>query len=223
MKVLTYHNIDYPPQEAKLKSLYVNTEKFENQIKLLKMLNINTVLPDSIGNDKKSVILTFDDGYRDFIKNAYPILKKYNSKAIIFVVAGLLDKYNIWDWQKLNVKKPLMDWEEIRFLINEGFEIGSHTITHPFLTKIPEKTAKAEIEDSKKMLEDKLGVEIKTFCYPYGDYNEKIKDMVINAGYKMAFSTKEGKYEESKDIFEIKRITVFGHWFLPQFLWKVAI
>jgi peptidoglycan/xylan/chitin deacetylase (PgdA/CDA1 family) len=221
MKVLTYHNVDFPPEDAKLKTLYVNPTKFERQVKYLKKFGVKTTLSDNINKEKNSVILTFDDGYRDFVKNAYPILKKYDTKAIIFVVAGLTDKFNIWDWEKIKVKKPLMDWEEIKFLVKEGFEIGSHTITHPFLTKIPEKTAKSEIEDSKKMLEDKLGIQINTFCYPYGDYNEKIKDMVINAGYKMAFTTQNGTLEESKDMYEIKRITVFGHWFLPQFLWKV--
>ncbi len=221
MKVLTYHNVDFPPEDAKLKTLYVNPTKFERQVKYLKKFGVKTTLSDNINKEKNSVILTFDDGYRDFVKNAYPILKKYDTKAIIFVVAGLTDKFNIWDWEKIKVKKPLMDWEEIKFLVKEGFEIGSHTITHPFLTKIPEKTAKSEIEDSKKMLEDKLGIQINTFCYPYGDYNEKIKDMVINAGYKMAFTTQNGTFEESKDMYEIKRITVFGHWFLPQFLWKV--
>ncbi|MFN3787424.1 MAG: polysaccharide deacetylase family protein [Sulfurihydrogenibium azorense] len=223
MKVLTYHNIDYPPENAKLKSLYVSPNKFESQIKLLKKLGFQTVLSDEINKSKKNIIFTFDDGYRDFVRNAYPILKKYNAKAIIFVVVGLTGKYNLWDWEKLNVKKPLMDWEEIKFLVSEGFEIGSHTITHPYLTKIPEKTAKAEIEDSKKILEDKLGVEIKTFCYPYGDYNERIKDLVADAGYKMAFTTQEGSYEESKDIYQIKRITVFGHYLLPQFLWKFLV
>ncbi|MGC8941928.1 MAG: polysaccharide deacetylase family protein [Sulfurihydrogenibium sp.] len=223
MKVLTYHNVDNPPPEAKLKSLYVKPEKFEKHIKYLNKFKLKTVLSDEIESQKNSIILTFDDGYRDFIKNAYPILKRYNAKAIVFVVAGLTDRFNLWDWEKINVKKPLMDWEELRFLVSEGFEIGSHTITHPFLTKIPEKVAKSEIEDSKKILEDKLGVEVKTFCYPYGDYNEKVKDMVINAGYKMAFTTQEGTFEESKDMFEIKRVTVFGHWILPQFLWKVML
>lgn len=217
-----YHNLDIPPKEAKLKSLYVKPRKFENQLKFLKKLDYDFVDSDYLDKEsKKSILLTFDDAFKDFYKNALPILKKYKGKAIVFVPVNLVGTFNHWDYEKLNVKKEIMDWNEIKDLVKEGIEIGSHTLTHPFLTKIPISQAKSEIEDSKKILEDKLGIEIKSFCYPYGDYNEKIKDLVIKAGYKYAFTTKEGSFKESKDLFEIKRITISGFDSLPRFLWKV--
>ena len=151
MKIFMYHNIDIPPKEAKLKSLYVKPNKFETQLKVLKKLGYNFVKTEDLENyPKKSILLTFDDGFEDFYDNAFPIIKKYNANAIVFVPAGLVGTFNQWDYEKLNVRKKLMNWEEIKRVYKEGIEIGSHTLTHPFLTKIPKEMAKTEIQDSKK-------------------------------------------------------------------------
>ncbi len=224
MKIFMYHNIDIPPKEAKLKSLYVKPNKFEIQLKVLKKLGYNFVkTKDLENNPKKSILLTFDDGLKDFYDNAFPIIKKYDANAIVFVPAGLVGSFNQWDYEKLNVRKKLMNWEEIKRVYKEGIEIGSHTLTHPFLTKIPKEMAKTEIQDSKKILEDMLSAEITCFCYPYGDYNGTIRDLVIEAGYKYAFTTKEGSLEQSDNFYEIKRIMISGFYSLPKVLWKTLI
>lgn len=116
-----------------------------------------------------------------------------------------------------------MDWQHLKELVSAGIEIGAHSLTHPYLSKIPEESAKREIEDSKKLLEDKLGIEVRTFCYPYGDYNQKVRDMVAQAGYLMAFTTKRGSFSKSPNLFEIRRITVFGNDFLLKFIFKVFV
>ncbi|MFN3870112.1 MAG: polysaccharide deacetylase family protein [Aquificaceae bacterium] len=225
MKVLTYHNVDKAPKGAKLKTLYVKPSQLEGQIVWLKRLGYYFGKSDDLlkGGHPKGVILTFDDAYLDFWEKALDILKKYKVPAIVFVPAGLVGTYNQWDYQKLNVKKPLMDWWHLRELTKMGIEIGSHSLTHPYLSQISPQRAKEEIKDSKSLLEDKLGVEIKSFCYPYGDYNSQVRDLVADAGYKLAFTTKEGKVEDSPNLFEIKRITVFGNDFLPKFLLKIAL
>ena len=221
MKVFMYHNIATPPKGAKLKSMYVKPEKLETQIKVLKKLGYNFVRTDQLEeNPKKAILLTFDDGYKDFYESAFPILKKYSISAIVFIPVGYVGTFNQWDYEKLNVKKPLMNWEEIREIHKHGIEIGSHTLTHPFLTKIPKEKAKVEIEDSKKMLEDKLSTEINSFCYPYGDYDERIRDLVMEAGYKYAFTTKEGSLEDSENLYEIRRKLISGYYSLPRVLWK---
>jgi Predicted xylanase/chitin deacetylase len=113
-----------------------------------------------------------------------------------------------------------MNWEELSFLVKEGVEIGSHTLTHPFLTKIPPAEARREIEDSKKLLEDKLGVEVKGFCYPYGDHNREVVEMVKKAGYQYAFTTLKGTYAQSPSKWEIRRIYASGYWTTLRFLWE---
>lgn len=221
MKVLTYHNIDTPPQQAKLKTLYVKPSKFKRQLSFLKKFGYTTPDLDKITFNKKEVILTFDDGYKDFLENALPVIKQSGFKAVVFVVADLAGTYNQWDWQKLNIKKPLMDWQDIEYILKQGVEIGSHTLTHPFLTKIDPKDAQREVEFSKKKLEDRLSVEIKSFCYPYGDYNQQIRDMVEKAGYRYAFTTKHGSFNRQDDPFQIKRLTVFGNMTLLEFGLKI--
>lgn len=222
MKVLTYHNIEKPPEEAKLKTLYVKPSKFERQLKALKWLGFKTsLIPDS--RNDNNVLLTFDDGYKDFVENALPLLKKHNFTAVVFVVAGLVGTFNVWDHEKLRVKKPLMDWKDLEYIIKEGIKVGSHTLTHPYLTGLDLREAKREIEASKKMLEDKLGIEVDCFCYPYGNYNEKIKELVKEAGYKYAFSTKTGTFKQGDDPYEIHRITVFGNMPLPVFMLKLIL
>jgi len=219
-----YHNIDIPPKEAKLKSLYVKPNKFETQLKILKKLGYNFIKTKELENNpKKSILLTFDDGFKDFYDNAFPIIKKYDANAIVFVPAGLVGSFNQWDYEKLNVRKKLMNWEEIKRVYKEGIEIGSHALTHPFLTKIPKEKVKTEIQDSKKMLEDILSTEITCFCYPYGDYNKTIRDLVIEAGYKYAFTTKRGSLEQSDNFHEIKRVSISGFYSLPKVLWKTVI
>lgn len=221
MKVLTYHNIADPPKEAKLKTLYVSQRKFEKQLWLLKTLGHRSFTTEAIDFSQRSVFLTFDDGYADFVDMALPLLERYNFKALVFVVVDRVGQYNTWDADKLRVKKPLMDWKDLEYIVKKGIEIGSHSLTHPFLTQIDPKDAQREIEGSKKKLEDRLGILVKSFCYPYGNYNPRIKEMVAKAGYEYAFTTKSGKFEKGDDPLEIRRITVFGNMSLLGFLLRL--
>lgn len=223
MKVFTYHNIDKAPKEAKLKTLYLSPSKFSRQLSFLKFFGYKTPSLNDVRFTDKEVILTFDDGYQDFLDKAFPVLDRYGFKAVVFIVADLVGSYNVWDWQKLNIKKMLMNWEDIAFILKRGVEIGSHTLTHPFLTQLDPREAWREIEFSKKKIEDRLGVEVTSFCYPYGDYNTAIRDMVEKAGYKYAFTTKTGSFDLNSDKYQIKRITVFGNMTLIKFgmnLWR---
>lgn len=225
MKVLTYHNIGKPPLSAKLKTLYVKPWDLRKQIKTLKLLGYKFLRSQDLlkGPEDRAVLLTFDDAYLDFWENAFPLLMEESIPTLVFVPAGLVGKFNKWDYERLKVKKTIMDWQHLKELVSAGIEIGSHSLTHPYLSKIPEESAKREIEDSKKLLEDKLGIEVRTFCYPYGDYNQKVRDMVAQAGYFMAFTTKRGSFSKSPNLFEIRRITVFGNDFLLKFIFKVFV
>ena len=212
IKALMYHSVGIPPEEAKLKSLYTHPKLFERQIKTLKKLGFKSVdskeLTDFInGKDlHKSICITFDDAYKDVFENALPVLKTYNFKAIIFVPVALVGEYNKWDFEKLNVKKPVASWEDIKNALKEGFEIGSHAMSHAPLSTLDNKSLKQEVELSKKILEDKLGVEITTFCYPYGDYDDRVIDAVKEAGYKLAFSVNSGHIKKGDDPYLLKRI-----------------
>ncbi len=132
------------------------------------------------------ISLTFDDGLRSQFEQALPILNQHGLSATFFLVANtdpiLTDGYPHPDWSKT-------DWNEkdIQFfksMVQQGHEIGAHSVNHrhPFLDKDP----KLEAEGSKKWIEDRVGVRITSYCYPFSHFTDPIKKAVINAGYKQA-------------------------------------
>jgi peptidoglycan/xylan/chitin deacetylase (PgdA/CDA1 family) len=157
------------------------------------------------GNPERRVVLTFDDGFCDVFEHALPLLRMYRLRSILFLVSDLLGKFNEWQVKTGDVKEPLMDAAQIREWLTAGQQIGSHTRTHPRLTQIPLAAAREEIAGSKKSLEDRFGVRIDHFCYPFGDWNETVRDLVIEAGYKTACTSRYGINTPETPPFELNR------------------
>lgn len=160
-------------------------------------------------NEKKfscrTAVLNFDDGYANFFQEAYPILKKYNFRATIFVSVNFIGKrYDILP--HLNLLK--LNWEEIRFLSEEGFEFGSHCMHHFNLTSLSIVQARFEIEKSKAVLEDALGKEVTSFCYPNGVFNREICDMVKECGYHSAVTLIPGNSNDVNNIYTLRRVVI---------------
>lgn len=226
--IITYHNIDIPKPNIKLPGLYVTPTSFKLQMFLLKKLNadvlsINKLLNPPTKHNKKCIAITFDDAYNDFYDNAFYLMEKYNYRPHLFVVSDLVGSYNKWDYDRLNVKKTLLDWGKIKELSDNGVIIDSHTMTHPSLTNITLDKAKAEITDSKKKIEDFIGRTVDGFCYPYGDYNENVKGIVMDAGYKYAVTTKKGKIYGKPDPFSLNRISIKKNTNIFKFIYKLTV
>jgi len=213
--ILMYHNIDNPPKNARIPNLYVTPRMFRFQMWYLKKAGIRVLpirdLVAAVGageTQDNMAAITFDDGYVDFYKNAYPILRQHSYPSTVFVVSGLAGKENAWDQVNESINKPLMDWEQLREINKNGVEIGSHTRTHPELTRISTVEQNDEIAGSKKDLEERLNRTLNTFCYPGGDYNPQVKEMVKNAGYHCAVTTRRGHVEKGNDPFALRRIPI---------------
>ena len=160
-------------------------------------------------NNDKSVILTFDDGFEDFYLNALPVLKKYGFTACIFIITGYIGEKSNWDYNWGRFKKRHLSWEQISNLSQAGFEIGSHTVNHPDLTKIPRRYLHFELKASKVTLEDKLGREVSFLSYPFGRYNKLVRDETERVGYKGAFTLSRNLRRKSHDSFSIPRMGVY--------------
>jgi peptidoglycan/xylan/chitin deacetylase (PgdA/CDA1 family) len=158
-------------------------------------------------NSAKPIYLTFDDGFVDVWKFAMPALQAEKFVGIQFLVSGLIGKTNEWQQRHGDVVEPLMDDAQIRDWLASGNRIGSHTVSHPHLTQISPDSAREEICTSKKALEDRFGVPIEHFCYPYGDWNEAVRDVVVHAGYKTACTTESGINTANVSPFSLKRFT----------------
>jgi len=152
-------------------------------------------------------VLTFDDGYVNVLRYGLEPLASTGFKAIQFLVADLLGSCNQWDVPQGEAAEPMMDPVQIREWLAAGHDIGSHTLTHPHLTQLPPALAREEITASRKKLEDLFGRAIEHFCYPYGDWNEAVRDVVAAAGYKTACTTDCGVNKATDSPFALKRFT----------------
>jgi peptidoglycan/xylan/chitin deacetylase (PgdA/CDA1 family) len=209
--LLTYHHVGARPRGVRLKGLYVSAKLFAQQMAELKAEGFETVefgQVKSSKNESGRVFLTFDDGFSDVFENALATLREHGFRAIQFLVSDLLGKASEWQKGSGEVPGKLMDRAQIKDWLAAGQEIGSHTMTHPHLTQISVSQAREELVGSKKKLEDAFGRVVEHFCYPYGDWNPAIRDVVQQAGYKTACTTKFGVNALEADPFTLKRITV---------------
>jgi peptidoglycan/xylan/chitin deacetylase (PgdA/CDA1 family) len=210
-----YHNIGHPPKGARIPNLYVTPGMFRFQMWYLKtagfrVLSIQDLVAAVDAGDTRhnTAAITFDDGYVDFYKNAYPVLKFYAYPSTVYVVSKLVGKDNVWDSRNEILAKPLMDWDMIRVISKNGVQIGSHTQTHPELTRLSSGEQNEEISASKKDLEEQLNHPVDTFCYPGGDNNEQVKEAVKKAGYRFAVTTQRGQVKKGYDPLALRRIPI---------------
>ncbi|MCM8818098.1 MAG: polysaccharide deacetylase family protein [Candidatus Omnitrophica bacterium] len=210
--ILAYHRINpYYKEDV----LTVNLDNFKQQINYLISKNFEFLSMEEYielkENLNSKVVITFDDGFSDNFYFAFEILSKFNIKPLIFLIVNYINTDKIFSRYKDREKDRFLNWKEINEMLEYGVEFGSHTLTHPHLTQIPEEKAKEEIFISKKIIEDKIGKEVKFFCYPYGEFNEKIIEIVKMAGYKSAVVTPKKYRKIQNSIFAMKRIGIYGH------------
>ena len=207
--ILTYHKLGPRPGKVRLKGLYVSRSLFARQLEELATAGYSTGSLETCAGPRilQRIVVTFDDGYLNVLRHGLEPLAQTGFKAIQFLVAERLGKYNDWDVPLGEAAEPMMDIPQVRQWLAAGHDIGSHTLTHPFLTQLPTPQAKEEIVASRKRLEDLFARPIEHFCYPYGDWNERVRDLVMEAGYRTACTTDAGFNTEKNSPFELKRFT----------------
>lgn len=207
--ILMYHYIGNNPNPADKArdSLSVAPDKFDGQMKYLADNGFNAIsfdtlyafLKGSASVPPKPVIITFDDGYIDFYLNAYPILRKYNLRAVLFVPTGLINQ------------GYYMNWNQIREIDSSGLvSFQAHSTTHPNLTAISDADLQHQITQSKKTLEAELGKPVNTFAYPFGISDGRVWQMVKSAGFVGAAGTWNGDIESEGTIYDMPRIRIGG-------------
>jgi peptidoglycan/xylan/chitin deacetylase (PgdA/CDA1 family) len=207
--ILTYHKLGPRPSRVRLKGMYMSVRLFARQLAELRQAGFQngSLLACAGAPSSRRIVLTFDDAYVNVLRLGLKPLAANGFKAIQFVVADRLGKHNDWDVALGEAPEPLMDKEQLHDWLAAGHDIGSHTLSHPYLTRVPLAQAQEEIVASRKRLEDLFGRRIEHFCYPYGDWNEAVRDLVVAAGYKTACTTDTGINRAGDSLFSLKRFT----------------
>jgi len=210
--VLMYHMITDELRGTRLPKLRVSPRRFMSQLRWLKRRGYTTLtLSEALTAPSlppRSVVITFDDGYLDFFTTAWPILRIMGMTATVFVVAGCVGRTNEWDEPKGEPAEPLMDESQLRQLADEGIEIASHTLTHPDLTTLDDAGVRRELTESKALLEEITGREIKCVSYPYGNADRRVISAARAAGYHGGCITRHGKLGPATDPLAIPRIII---------------
>lgn len=205
--IIMYHSINPQPNPA-IKRLIVSPRTFERQARFLKEHKYN-ILPleylAGLIKDKKKIpsralAITFDDGYRDNYTYAFPVLKKYNLPATIFIIVDEIGR----------PQGDRLSWAEIKEMQNSGLiTFGSHCLgPEPLVNIKSEEELRKQIFGSKRILDEELGQPVTIFSYPGGMFNARIKKLVKEAGYKFAVATLPGKKFASDDVFLLKRLRI---------------
>ncbi len=227
--ILVYHQIsEAPPRGAPFRSLYVSPQSFSRQMALLKLLgyqglSMGALLPYLRGEKTGKVVgITFDDGYRNNLSHALPVLARHGFSSTCYVVSNLLGKTNVWDSAIGIAQVPLMTADELRLWVAGGQEVGSHTQNHVRLLRTEPATALQEMAGDRAALEGLLGVPVRHFCYPYGEYAPEHVAMAQQSGFQTVTTTRRGRCALQGDLLELPRVPVVRSTSLPVFWLKVA-
>lgn len=205
--ILCYHGVlDQPWGQS---SLFVKVAEFEAQMKYLSENGYTTLFASEIASAnkyKKPIIITFDDGYKDVYTNAFPILKKYNLKANVYMISGWI---NGDVYMTTAMTKEMSD--------SPNIEIGSHTVNHKALATLSDSEIDSELKNSQITLEQMIGKKVDVIAYPTGSYDSR----VLNAAakyYKYGLSTNKGKENPSNlNTYKLNRIYVYRSYNINQF------
>ena len=191
-----YHSVKEDPSTS-LENLFLRPSEFESQVTTMINAGCTFLFADEFNyTSTKSVILTFDDGYEDNYTDMFPILKKYNAKATIFIITGYV-----------NSPGYLRDWQIKEMAASGLVRFSSHTVSHPRLTSLSEETLRYELTASKEYLKGLTGVEPKSICYPTGAISEYVA-AISEEYYKFGYTTVSSGNTYGCDPMQIPRVRV---------------
>lgn len=218
--ILMYHHIAEAEAtaDAVRRDLSVSPANFAAQMAYLAKHGYHTIpLSDLLAHlqtgaplPARPVILTFDDGYGDNYTHAFPLLRQYGFRGTFFIITDFLDK------------KGYLTWGQVKEMHEAGMEIGSHTLDHPDLTRLPSQQALRQLRESRLLLEARLGKPVQFLAYPSGKYNQTVIGLAQEAGYRAAVATTYGDTHTIGQVFRLARIRIRGSDNLKTFAEKVG-
>lgn len=224
--ILLYHKVGPAPRGARVRGQCVSAGLFRRHLAYLARRGYTPVsLLDVTRRGRalpvRPLVITFDDGYRCLHEHAFPALAERGWSATVFLVAGALGGSNTWEQAVGDVAEPLLGRREIEEMGDGGIEFGSHTLSHARLTELAEPEAAREISESRARLEEALGAPCRSFAYPYGNWNPRLRDLVAEAGYEAACTTVRMAALRMDDPLALPRINIRRYNLVPRFSYKL--
>ena len=196
---LMYHRFE----ENKYPSTNIRIKDFSEHIKIIEENNIIFINPKNFETNLKNnkltrkILLTIDDGFLSFYKNAWPLLKEKKIPFILFISTREVGAYNY------------MTWDQIKEISKEDFvEIGNHSHTHEYLADESNDLIREDIAKSISIFKKNLGKNSDFFSYPFGEYSNDFKKIIKDFGFKYAFGQHSGVMDETKDFYELPRYPI---------------
>jgi peptidoglycan/xylan/chitin deacetylase (PgdA/CDA1 family) len=192
---LVYHGVAEASDGDDPKRLLTSPEHLEAHLRLLQRRGYRFLtaeeLLDEGGPQPRTAVVTFDDGWQNWLTRALPVLRRLGVRATFYVCPGLL---GLPHPELAGAEGALLDEEGARALGAAGMELGSHTLTHPDLRKVDDEALAFELAESKTAVERLTGRPCRTFAYPYGLYDRRVVQAVAAAGYERAFTWLPGPW-----------------------------
>jgi peptidoglycan/xylan/chitin deacetylase (PgdA/CDA1 family) len=174
------------------------------------------------GLGRWDVAITFDDAYRSFAAHALPVLQDLGFPATVFMPVDFAGKNNAWD----DGTYPIMDWAELRAVSQAaGVTIGSHGRSHRRLRTLDQPTLREEVHSSKVELENRLGLPVRHFAYPYGqlrDFDRRCRAALVENGYTSGCATVWSRRNGPADLYALHRLEITPADDLPAFAAKLS-
>jgi peptidoglycan/xylan/chitin deacetylase (PgdA/CDA1 family) len=227
LPILMYHKVLDKPENSPHR-IFVTTSRFESHLRFFKMMGFSTLTFSELADfwferkplaqmPRSPVLLTFDDGYRNNLINAGPLLVRYGMKASLFLLADSGINRNSWDPPSASDEDSMMllDARERRLIEEFGFRIESHGLDHSRLTELPDGEVLFQLEESRRLLSQESGHEIVCCAYPYGDVDSRLPLLAAEVGYSFAVNTDRGGLRWFDEPHSLFRVNVFPEdgWF----------
>jgi peptidoglycan/xylan/chitin deacetylase (PgdA/CDA1 family) len=204
--ILMYHRVDVvtPSTPEITRRLTVDPAVFAHQMRWLRRHGYHTIAQRQLFDalmcgralPRKPILITFDDGYRDILTKASPVLARLGMRATAYVISGRISK------------PTFLRWRQLPRLEACGIEIGSHTVSHRALTTLSDSQARTELVRSRRVLEQRLGHRVPWLAYPIGDYDARIEGLARRAGYVLAVTTEAGTSQFARRPLALHRLRI---------------
>ena len=228
--ILAYHRVNSSGKDP----IAVSTDSFRTQLKYFYENGFSSMTLEEFvcaatqkKLPQKTLVITFDDGYRDNYLFAFPVMRLYGFRGTFFLTTDYIGTDDIFpmdkkkNWDYVTDEDLPLTWEQVFEMKEHGMEFGSHTCSHRFLDELPEEDVIREVIESKRYLEQKLQSRVASFCYPAGRFNDRVKEIVRQAGYVAAVVTPRHA-QISEDLYSIKRIGIYSGDSVRRFRFKTS-